>query len=214
MPNDALDDVLLRTAPNHRTQSDGQCSDHLNRILLIVNCSETQLIYSRSFIFLLFLFLLFLSPPGDRPHECEICQKRFALQCNLRAHMKTHEEPQSEKCLRCGREYPISTGLVTMGCCHECYLGSQSIPLLRQKWSSTHAHTHISPNPRTETSQIHRQLPDPSEWTPPKNCQKDAPVSDVSLFIYPPTQRHWHTLIHTSSAALQGRFASEPLLLM
>lgn len=135
MPDDALNDVLLRTAPNRRTQSDGQCSDHLNRILLIVICSETQLIY-RSFIFSFFLSPP-LSPPGDRPHECEICQKRFALQCNLRAHMKTHEEPQSEKCLRCGREYPISTGLVTMGCCHECFsisaLSSQSIPLLRQK---------------------------------------------------------------------------------
>ncbi|KAI2800056.1 hypothetical protein BLOT_012270, partial [Blomia tropicalis] len=74
-----------------------------------------------------------LSIDGDRPHECEICQKRFALQCNLRAHMKTHEEPQTEKCLRCSREYPISTGLVTMGCCHECYLNNQGIPLLRQK---------------------------------------------------------------------------------
>lgn len=72
---------------------------------------------------------------GDRPHECEICQKRFALACNLRAHMKTHEEPQNEKCLRCGREYPINTGLVTLGCCHECYISNQAIPLLRQKWA-------------------------------------------------------------------------------
>ena len=91
--------------------------------LLIVNCSETQLIHTGP------SFLI----AGDRPHECEICQKRFALQCNLRAHMKTHEEPQNEKCLRCSREYPISTGLVTMGCCHECYLNNQGIPLLRQK---------------------------------------------------------------------------------
>lgn len=28
---------------------------------------------------------------GDKPHACELCNKRFALACNLRAHMKTHE---------------------------------------------------------------------------------------------------------------------------
>lgn len=34
-----------------------------------------------------FLFLL----AGDKPHACELCGKKFALACNLRAHMKTHE---------------------------------------------------------------------------------------------------------------------------
>lgn len=29
--------------------------------------------------------------PGDKPHSCELCNKKFALACNLRAHMKTHE---------------------------------------------------------------------------------------------------------------------------
>jgi hypothetical protein len=28
---------------------------------------------------------------GDKPHACELCHKKFALACNLRAHMKTHE---------------------------------------------------------------------------------------------------------------------------
>jgi uncharacterized Zn-finger protein len=28
---------------------------------------------------------------GDKPHGCDICLKKFALACNLRAHMKTHE---------------------------------------------------------------------------------------------------------------------------
>ena len=28
---------------------------------------------------------------GDKPHSCELCHKKFALACNLRAHMKTHE---------------------------------------------------------------------------------------------------------------------------
>lgn len=28
---------------------------------------------------------------GDKPHACELCNKKFALACNLRAHMKTHE---------------------------------------------------------------------------------------------------------------------------
>lgn len=28
---------------------------------------------------------------GDKPHSCKHCHKRFALACNLRAHLKTHE---------------------------------------------------------------------------------------------------------------------------
>jgi len=29
---------------------------------------------------------------GNKPHSCHICPKRFALACNLRAHLKTHQE--------------------------------------------------------------------------------------------------------------------------
>ena len=43
-------------------------------------------------IFLIFKQnLVFFVLPGDKPHACELCNKRFALACNLRAHMKTHE---------------------------------------------------------------------------------------------------------------------------
>lgn len=40
---------------------------------------------------MLIVYVLFIQKLGDKPHACELCNKRFALACNLRAHMKTHE---------------------------------------------------------------------------------------------------------------------------
>lgn len=33
---------------------------------------------------------------GDKPHVCNVCDKRFALACNLRAHLKTHQGSGNE----------------------------------------------------------------------------------------------------------------------
>lgn len=42
----------------------------------------------------------FHSPlPGDKPHVCQVCDKRFALACNLRAHLKTHQTGNSTSSL-------------------------------------------------------------------------------------------------------------------
>lgn len=35
---------------------------------------------------------------GDKPHVCELCSKKFALACNLRAHIKTHAPGQNSAC--------------------------------------------------------------------------------------------------------------------
>ncbi len=51
-------------------------------------CHQTNLILVFCF---LSLFPIDGLPTGDKPHACELCNKRFALACNLRAHMKTHE---------------------------------------------------------------------------------------------------------------------------
>lgn len=57
---------------------------------------KTSLLTYRNPVF--FFSFFFGLPPvglidrtGDKPHACELCNKRFALACNLRAHMKTHE---------------------------------------------------------------------------------------------------------------------------
>jgi len=36
----------------------------------------------------------FLSHAGNKPHACNSCPKRFALACNLRAHLKTHQDEE------------------------------------------------------------------------------------------------------------------------
>lgn len=92
-------------------------------------------------------FLLHL--PGDKPHACELCNKKFALACNLRAHLKTHEgeshlsdwtieerfsknlsllflpqtgDPQDE-CVRCGKQYLLSSNELNQGYCVKCLKG-------------------------------------------------------------------------------------------
>lgn len=57
---------------------------------------------------------------GDKPHHCELCNKRFALACNLRAHMKTHDNEEQENCVRCGTSFLISTGDIKDGICKKC----------------------------------------------------------------------------------------------
>ena len=32
---------------------------------------------------------------GQKPHECTKCGKRFALGCNMKAHLKTHDPNRS-----------------------------------------------------------------------------------------------------------------------
>ena len=39
---------------------------------------------------------LLFSLIGDKPFSCDICHKKFALSCNLRAHLKTHEAEYSQ----------------------------------------------------------------------------------------------------------------------
>lgn len=39
------------------------------------------------------MWLLFI---GNKPHACHICPKRFALACNLRAHLKTHQDEDND----------------------------------------------------------------------------------------------------------------------
>ena len=34
---------------------------------------------------------------GEKPHQCGKCLKRFALGCNMKAHMKTHEEEEERE---------------------------------------------------------------------------------------------------------------------
>lgn len=47
-----------------------------------------KIIWLLNFLIYWSFFFIF---SGDKPHACELCNKKFALACNLRAHMKTHE---------------------------------------------------------------------------------------------------------------------------
>ena len=67
-------------------------------------------------------FLTFLSSSfaGDKPHHCDLCGKKFALACNLRAHMKTHDDEPQEQCVRCGKEFLVSSSDIREGICRKC----------------------------------------------------------------------------------------------
>ena len=69
---------------------------------------------------LIISFFFFFIHLGSKPHACELCNKRFALACNLRAHMKTHEDEQQENCVRCGRCFLSSSGSIKEGICRQC----------------------------------------------------------------------------------------------
>lgn len=67
-----------------------------------------------------FSYNIFLPYPGDKPHACELCGKKFALACNLRAHLKTHEDEPQEFCVRCGKDFLTASAEIKDGICFKC----------------------------------------------------------------------------------------------
>lgn len=65
---------------------------------------------------------------GDKPHTCQICDKKFTLACNLRAHVRTHEEsdPVSSSCAVCKRTFLSSMNMIVNGHCRNCLLSMHS----------------------------------------------------------------------------------------
>ena len=63
----------------------------INRILWYLQSPPQVYQTSICFTFDCYLCQLSIFIVGDKPHECLVCGKKFALQCNLRTHMKTHE---------------------------------------------------------------------------------------------------------------------------
>lgn len=47
----------------------------------------------------------------DKPHECDICQHRFALRCDLFKHRKRHSHTRDYKCQFCDKAFYNSTHL-------------------------------------------------------------------------------------------------------
>ncbi|XP_067635468.1 zinc finger protein 91-like [Eurosta solidaginis] len=43
---------------------------------------------------------------GEKPHKCELCEKRFALIVHLRTHMRIHTGEKPYKCKYCERAFP------------------------------------------------------------------------------------------------------------
>lgn len=57
---------------------------------------------------------------GDKPFQCTVCSKKFALACNLRAHLKTHDDEPLECCVRCGKDFLASSDDIKDGICQKC----------------------------------------------------------------------------------------------
>lgn len=63
---------------------------------------------------------------GDKPHTCQVCGQKFAQACNLRAHLKTHEESDSStltsSCSVCKRSFLPTSEMLLNGRCRSCQL--------------------------------------------------------------------------------------------
>ncbi|XP_035208205.1 zinc finger protein 236-like [Stegodyphus dumicola] len=100
--------------------------------------------------------LVMISARCDKPHSCKHCHKRFALACNLRAHLKTHEGEHHEKCTQCGKVFPAAAKKLTHGYCQPCYQNSNGIALTKKFASpSDENERDVAKSPVTESSSEH-----------------------------------------------------------
>ena len=60
---------------------------------------------------------------GERPYECQYCERRFSLDFNLRTHMRTHSGEKPYQCQYCGKRFTQSSNLTshfkTHRTCHQ-----------------------------------------------------------------------------------------------
>jgi KRAB domain-containing zinc finger protein len=42
---------------------------------------------------------------GERPYKCDICDKRFGLEWNMKLHRRIHLNEKPFKCWECGKDF-------------------------------------------------------------------------------------------------------------
>lgn len=81
--------------------------DHRKQIKHVRPKNHTCTICSRSFTYTNFK-LHMRTHTMEKPYECELCQKKFSLACNLRRHIMTHTGERPHQCELCGKGNKIN----------------------------------------------------------------------------------------------------------
>lgn len=150
---------------------------------------------------------------GEKPHECHLCNKKFALQCNLKAHIKSHESDAQEECGKCGKNFLTSSKQLYNGLCKSCFCGSPEAERLSEKTANPSPSRITDFSISSLTASSRRESPNSSQHSTPSrrsSAGESTPPTPTLPFPFPHNGAH----AQIGSPYFQGSLPGSPFSLM